>query len=62
MLHGSRGACFTFSRKEPPWPPEAVRSSKISQEEFLRVSEALYEESLVIQQDIQAENNSDATS
>ena len=20
MLHG---ACFTFSRKEPPWPPEA---------------------------------------
>jgi hypothetical protein len=21
MLHGSRGACFTFSRKESPWYP-----------------------------------------
>jgi hypothetical protein len=22
MLHGSRGTCFTFSRKESPWRPK----------------------------------------
>ena len=26
MLHGSRGTCFTFSRKESPWWPYVVIS------------------------------------
>jgi hypothetical protein len=28
MLHGARGTCLMFSRKESPWPPEAKESSQ----------------------------------
>jgi predicted ATPase len=56
---------FSLDKKADGYKIEEVEVSQeegISQEEFLKVSEALYEESLMIQQDIQAEKHSDATS
>ena len=34
MFHGSRGACFTFSRKEPPWPAEIKKEVNDENESF----------------------------